>query len=64
MGSNRRLLNVISIVQIIMSAIFLALGMADRYEARYIYTSYLFYTMLDCCSGEYIEMQTPRLILS
>ena len=42
MGSNRRLLNVISIVQIIMSAIFLALGMADRYEARYIYTSYLF----------------------
>ena len=42
MGHNRRLLKVTSIAQIIMSAIFLALGMADRYEARFIYTSYLF----------------------
>lgn len=42
MGHNRVVLKFISIAQIIMSAIFLALGMADRYEARYIYTSYLF----------------------
>ena len=42
MGHNKQLLKVISIAQIIMSAIFLALGMADRYEARLIYTSYVF----------------------
>lgn len=42
MGHNRRVLKIISIAQIIMSAIFLALGMADRYEARFIYTSFLF----------------------
>lgn len=42
MGYNARVLKFISIAQIIMSAIFLLLGMADRYEARLIYTSYLF----------------------
>ena len=42
MRHNRRVLKFISIAQIIMSAIFLALGMADRYEARFINTSYLF----------------------
>ena len=42
MGHNRQVLKFISIAQIIMSAIFLALGMADRYEARFMYTSYLF----------------------
>ena len=42
MGYNRKVLKLISITQITMSAIFLALGMADRYEARFIYTSYLF----------------------
>ena len=42
MGHNTLVLKVISITQIIMSAIFLALGKADRYEARFVYTSYLF----------------------
>ena len=42
MGHNRRFLKVISIVQIVMSAIFLALGITDRYEVRIIFSSYLF----------------------
>ena len=42
MGHDRRFLKVISIVQVVMGAIFLALGIVDRYEVRFIYTSYLF----------------------
>ncbi|XP_068750106.1 uncharacterized protein [Montipora capricornis] len=42
MGHNRRFFKVISFVQVVMSAIFLALGMVDRYEVRFVYTSYLF----------------------
>ena len=42
MEHNKQLLRVISIAQIIMSTIFFVLGMADRYEVPFIYTSYLF----------------------
>ncbi|XP_068681238.1 uncharacterized protein [Montipora foliosa] len=42
MGHNRRFFKVISFVQVVMSAIFLALGMVDRYEVRFVYTSYVF----------------------
>ena len=42
MGHNRRFFKVISIFQVVMSAIFLALGMVDRYEVRIVYTSCLF----------------------
>ncbi|XP_068681234.1 uncharacterized protein [Montipora foliosa] len=42
MGHNRRFFKVISIVQVVMSAIFLVLGMVDRYEVRFVYTSYVF----------------------
>jgi len=42
MGHDRRFLKVISIVQVVMGAIFLALGIVDRYEVRFIYTSFLF----------------------
>ncbi|XP_068681241.1 uncharacterized protein [Montipora foliosa] len=42
MRHNRRFFKVISIVQVVMSAIFLALGMVDRYAVRFVYTSYLF----------------------
>ncbi|XP_068750100.1 uncharacterized protein [Montipora capricornis] len=42
MRHNRRFFKVISFVQVVMSAIFLALGMVDRYEVRFVYTSYVF----------------------
>ncbi|XP_020606681.1 uncharacterized protein LOC110045420 isoform X2 [Orbicella faveolata] len=42
MGHNRRFLKAISIVQVVISAIFFALGIVDRYEVRFIYTSFLF----------------------
>ncbi|XP_068750108.1 uncharacterized protein [Montipora capricornis] len=42
MGHNRRFFKVVSIVQVVMSAIFLALGMVDRYGVRLVYTSCLF----------------------
>jgi len=42
MGHNRRFLKVISMVQVVMGAIFFVLGIVDRYEVRFIYTSYLF----------------------
>ncbi|XP_078384013.1 uncharacterized protein LOC144666446 isoform X2 [Oculina patagonica] len=42
MAFNRPLLKVISIVQIVMTAVFFVLGMVDRFEARFINTSFLF----------------------
>ncbi|XP_068750107.1 uncharacterized protein [Montipora capricornis] len=45
MGHKRRFFKVIWIVQVVMSAIFLVLGMVARYEVRFVtfvYTSYVF----------------------
>ena len=41
MAYNSRDLKVVSIVQLVMTAIFLILGLVDRFQVRYLYTSFL-----------------------
>jgi len=46
---NSRDLKVISIIQLVMTAIFLILGLVDQFKVRYLNTSF----MCDCCHCEY-----------
>ena len=41
MAHNSQDLKVVSIFQLVMTAVFLILGLVDRFQVRYLYTSFL-----------------------